>query len=121
MTSSQLLMPVVVFLISCILIVVSSSTELQDPDLEPDGRCVKRRFDEVRTFYYGDNAQPITILTSDRVTHKVVSSILVIYIELSTSGSGIKVEIIVPESVHNRSSWIFKCNPCAYRQSYRFV
>lgn len=78
MPSKRLFRTTFVFtLITCIFIVPSFTSETREADLEPDGRCVERRFDEVRTFYYGDNAQPITILTSDRVTHKIVSSILV--------------------------------------------
>jgi hypothetical protein len=41
-----------------------------------EGRCIESTAHEPKNFYYGEHATPLKILTSDRLSHKLVSHIL---------------------------------------------
>ena len=44
-------------------------------------RCIAEKPDEPKYFYYGDHALTISIFTTDRITHKLTSTILKIFAE----------------------------------------
>ena len=44
-------------------------------------RCIAEKPDEPKYFYYGDQALAISIFTTDRITHKLTSTILKIFAE----------------------------------------
>ena len=47
-----------------------------------EDRCIERTVHEPKNFYYGEQAIPINILTSDRLSHKLVSNILQVSVNL---------------------------------------
>ncbi|XP_040568562.1 uncharacterized protein [Lepeophtheirus salmonis] len=48
-----------------------------------EGRCIqeKNQVEEIKYLYYGDNALNLRILTSDRVSHRIASTVVKIFIE----------------------------------------
>ena len=71
-----------ILLRSC-LFLLSPSTKIVNAcsGVVHESRCIERTVHEPKNFYYGDLAVNLNILTSDRLSHKLVSNILQIFAE----------------------------------------